>query len=76
MMFLLLKGRGRWAQVLKVHVGVVTLIHHLLLIAPLAKVTVPAPSKHINWMTTMMTMKTSPWTRSLPLSLGLQNLLI
>jgi hypothetical protein len=52
--------------VLKVHVGVVALIHQLLLVAPLAKVTVPAPSKHINRMTIMMTMKTSPWTRSLP----------
>jgi hypothetical protein len=71
MMSLSLKERGRWAQVLKVHVGVVTLTHQLLLVAPLAKVTVPAPSKHINRMTTMMNMKTSPWTRSLPLSLGL-----
>jgi hypothetical protein len=70
MMYLLLKGRGRWAQVLKVHMGVATLIHQLLLVAPLAKVTVPAPSKHINQMTTMMTMKTSLWTRFLPLSLG------
>jgi hypothetical protein len=51
-----------WALVLKVHVGVVALIHQLLLVAPLDKVTVPAPSKHINRMTIMMTMKTSPWT--------------
>jgi hypothetical protein len=27
MMYLMLKGRGRWAQVLKVHVGVAALIH-------------------------------------------------
>jgi hypothetical protein len=76
MMYLLLKRRGRWAQVLKIHMGVVALIHQLLLVAPLAKVTVPAPSKHINRMTTMMAMKTSLWTRSLPLSLGPHGLLI
>jgi hypothetical protein len=40
MMYLLLKGRRRWAQVLKVHVGVAALIHQLLLVAPLAKFTV------------------------------------
>jgi hypothetical protein len=76
MMSLLLKGRGRWVLVLKVHVGVVALIHPLPLDAPLAKVTVPAPSKLINRMTIMMTMKTSLWTRSLPLSLGCQGLLV
>jgi hypothetical protein len=76
MMYLLLKGRGKWAQVLKVHVDVAALIHQLLLVAPLAKVTVPAPSKHIKQMTAMMTMKTSLWTRSLPLSLGPHGLLV
>jgi hypothetical protein len=76
MMSLLLKGRGRWAVVVKVHMGVVALIHQLPLVAPLAKVTVPAPSKLINRMTIMMTMKTSPWIRSPPLSLGCQGLLV
>jgi hypothetical protein len=75
MMSLLLKGRGRWAQVLKVHMGEAVSTLQLLLVAPLAKVTVPAPSKHINRMITMMTMKTFPWTRSQPLSLGPHDLL-
>jgi hypothetical protein len=76
MMYLLLKGRRRWAQVLKVHVGVAALIHQLLLVAPLAKVTVPVPSKRINQMIIMMIMKISPWTRSRPLSLGPHNPLV
>jgi hypothetical protein len=59
-----LKGRGRWAQVLNVHVVGVVPILQLLLVAPLVKVTVPAPSKIMNRMTTTMTMKTSPWTLS------------
>jgi hypothetical protein len=46
------------------------------LVAPFAKVTMPVPSKLINRMITMMTMKTSPWTRSRPLSLGPQDLLV
>jgi hypothetical protein len=45
-------------------------------VTPVAKVTVPAPSKLINWMTVMMTMKTSPWIRFPPLSLGRRGLLI
>jgi hypothetical protein len=56
--------------------GVAALIHQLLLVATLAKVTVPVPSKRINRMIIMMTMKTSPWTHSRPLSLGPHNLLI
>jgi hypothetical protein len=60
MMCLLLKGRGRWGQVLKVHVGMVALIHQLLLVAPLAKVIVPVPSKPINRIIIMMTMRTFP----------------
>jgi hypothetical protein len=70
MTFPLLKGRGRWARVLNAHMDEAVLILQLLLVAPLAKVTVPVPSKHINRMITMMTVKTSPWTRSRPLSLG------
>jgi hypothetical protein len=38
------KRKVAWAQVLKDHVSVVALIHQLLLVAPLAKVIVPAPS--------------------------------
>jgi hypothetical protein len=76
MMSLLLKGRGRWELVLKVHVGVVALIHQLPLVAPLAKVTEPIQSKLTNQMTIMMTMRTFPWTRSQPLSLGHQDLLV
>jgi hypothetical protein len=40
--------------------GVVTLIHLLLLVAPLAKVTVPVLSKPINRMIIMMTMRIFP----------------
>jgi hypothetical protein len=60
MMYLSLKGKGRWGQALKVHMGVVTLIHLLLLVAPLAKVTVPVLSKPINRMIIMMTMRIFP----------------
>jgi hypothetical protein len=76
MMSLLLRGRGRWALVLKVPVGVAALIHQLRLVAPLAKVIVLAPTKRTNRMIIMMTKKTSPWTRSRHLSLGPQNLLV
>jgi hypothetical protein len=44
---LLLKGRGRWEQVLNPHM-VEAVLTHQLLVSPLAKVTVPVPSKHIN----------------------------
>jgi hypothetical protein len=37
MMSLFLKERGRWALVLKVHMGVVALIHQQLLVAPLER---------------------------------------
>jgi hypothetical protein len=76
MMSLLLKGRERWELVLKVHVGVVILIHQLPLVAPRDKVTEPVQSKLTNRMTIMMTMRTFPWTRSQPLSLGHQDLLV
>jgi hypothetical protein len=65
-----LKGRGRWVQVLNDHVVRVVPILQLLLVAPLVKVTVPAPSKLMNRMTTTMTMKTSLWTLSWTLCLG------
>jgi hypothetical protein len=56
-----LKRRGRWAQVLNAHVVVATPFLQLHLIDPSIKVTVHAPSKLMNRMTTMTTMKTSPW---------------
>jgi hypothetical protein len=73
---LLLKGRGRWARVLNTHMDEAVLTHQLPLVAPLVKVTVPAPSKHINRMITTMNTKTYPWTRSQPSSLGPLYLLI
>jgi hypothetical protein len=69
-MFLLLKERGRWAQVLNAHVDEAVQTYQLPLVAPLAKVTVPAPSKHINRITTTMITKTYPWTRFQLSSLG------
>jgi hypothetical protein len=75
MMSLLLKGRGKWAWVFNAHV-VEAVLTHQLLVAPLAKVIVPGPSKHINRMTTMMIMKTSPWTLLRALSLGPLYLLV
>jgi hypothetical protein len=41
-----------------------------------SKVTEPVQSKLTNRMTSMMTMRTFPWTRSQPLSLGHQDLLV
>jgi hypothetical protein len=76
MMSLLLKGRGMWALVLKVHVGVVALIHQLLLVAPLDKVTVPAPSKHIKPDDHYDDYEDISLDTSLPLSLGRQSLLV
>jgi hypothetical protein len=72
----LAQRKRRWARALKAHMDEAVLTHKLLLVAPLAKVTVPAPSKHINWMTTTMIMKTFPWTHSQPLSLGPLDLLV
>jgi hypothetical protein len=75
-MCLLLKGRGRWARVLNAHVDEAIQTHQLPLVAPLAKVTVPTPSKHINRMITTMTTNTYPWTRSQPSSIGPLHLLV
>jgi hypothetical protein len=71
-----LKGRGKWPRVLNTHVVEVVQILQLLLIALLAKVTVHAPSKLMNQMTTMMIMKTSLWTLLRTLCLGHPNLLV
>jgi hypothetical protein len=70
MMFLSLKGRGKWELALKVlvDVDVAVPIHRLLLVAPRDKVIEPVQSKLINWMTIMMTMKTSLWKPSHPSS--------
>jgi hypothetical protein len=73
---LLLKGRGKWARVLNTHVVEAVLTHQLLLVALVAKVTVPGPSKHINRITTTMIMKTYPWTLLRALSLGRAYLLV
>jgi hypothetical protein len=61
MKFLSLKGRGKEELVLKllVVVDVPTLLQPL--VSPRVKVIVPVPSKHINPMTIMTTMRTSPW---------------
>jgi hypothetical protein len=76
MMFLLPKGRGRWAWVLNTHVVEAVQTHLLLLVALRVKVTVPGPSKLINRMTTTTTMKTYPWTLLRALSLGPTYLLV
>jgi hypothetical protein len=74
--FHLLKGRGRWAQVLNVHVVEAVQIYQLLLLTLLVKVIVPAPSKLINRMTTTTTMKTYPWTLLRDFCLGHPNILV
>jgi hypothetical protein len=68
MMFLSLKGRGKGELALKLLVDMVVPIHQLLLVAPQNKVIEPVQSKLINRMTIMMTMKTSLWKPSRPLS--------
>jgi hypothetical protein len=71
-----LKGRGKGELVLKLLVVVVVPILLQPLVNPRAKVIVPAPSKHINPMTTMTTMRTSPW-KPFPRSFfGHQDLLV
>jgi hypothetical protein len=59
--FLSLKGRGKEELVLKLLVVVAVPILLQLLVHPRVKVIVPAPSKHINPMTIMTTMRISPW---------------
>jgi hypothetical protein len=76
MKFLSLKGRGKEELVLKllVVVDVPTLLQPLA--SPRVKVIVPVPSKHINPMIIMTTMRTSPW-KPFPRSFfGHQDLLV
>jgi hypothetical protein len=70
MMFLSLKGRGKWELALKVLVDVVVPIYQLLLVAPRDKVIELVQSKLINWMTIMMAMRTFLWKPSHPSSFG------
>jgi hypothetical protein len=76
MKFLSLKGRGKEEVALKllVVVDVPTLLQPLA--SPRVKVIVPVPSKHTNPMTTMMTMRTSPWKPFPRSSFGHQDLLV
>jgi hypothetical protein len=59
-----LKGRGKGELVLKLLVVVVVPILLQPLVSPLVKVIVPAPSKHINPMIIMTTMRISLWKLS------------
>jgi hypothetical protein len=74
--FLSLKGRGKEELVLKLLVVVDVPILLQPLVHPRVKVIVPAPSKHINPMTIMTTMRISPWKLFLRSSFDHQGLLV
>jgi hypothetical protein len=76
MKFPSLKGRGKEQLVLKLLVVVDVPILLQPLVSPRVKVIVPAPSKHINPMTIMTTMRTSPWKPSPRLFFAHQDLLV